>query len=272
MRLSARLLFRKSRKVLLSDLEWPAYRAILENEGRRTGGELHEVPLREFVLHDHASAKEVVSLITSSYKEQGCDGLFLSCVSYEGIRLPVRDIARSLACAPRAPFVVVDGAQTFCHAPAELELGYCDFFLAGCHKWLRAYQPMGLGFCGRESTRGFVKSVAEEMMSTGDLDDPLLHFTSWIEQGTRKRFTETVALAPLFSCAAAAREMRDASAAGRDRFSELVTTARRLEDIALGTGWTPIVSHDDLRSGILLLRHEDRSIQTSSGKGSRNAG
>ncbi|MEJ7640496.1 MAG: OpgC domain-containing protein [Singulisphaera sp.] len=27
----------------------------------------------------------------------------------------------------------------------------CDFYLAGCHKWLRSGQPLGLGFCPRAS-------------------------------------------------------------------------------------------------------------------------
>src|SRR5713101_1691644 len=183
MRLSARLLFRKCKRVLLSDLEWPAYRAILENEGRRTGGEVREVPLREPILNDHASPEEVVSLISAHYNQQGCGGLFLSSVTYEGIRLPVQEIARSLASSPRTPFVVVDGAQGFCHAQVELDLGYCDFFLAGSHKWLQGFHPMGIGFCGLESSQGFVKSVCNEMMADGELDDPLLHFTSWMEKG-----------------------------------------------------------------------------------------
>jgi len=178
MRLAARLLFRRCKRVLLSDLEWPAYQAILANEGRRTGGEVKQAPLREFLLNDGASPEEIVALLSAYYEDDGCDGLFLSSVTYEGIRLPVREIARSLVSAPQAPLVVVDGAQGFCHAPAELELGYCDFYLAGCHKWLRAYEPMGLGFCGRESSQGFVKSVCDEMMESGELDDPLLHFTS----------------------------------------------------------------------------------------------
>jgi selenocysteine lyase/cysteine desulfurase len=263
MRLAARLLFRKGKRVLLSDLEWPAYKAILENEGRRTGGEVKEVPLREFILNDRASPEEVASLLTACCSRHGCDGLFLSSVTYEGIRLPVRQVARSLVCAPRAPFVVVDGAQGFCHAPAELEHGYCDFFLAGCHKWLRAYQPMGLGFCGRESAQDFIQSVCNEMMAAGELDDPLLHFTSWMNEGTRKHFTETVSLGPLFSCAAAVEEALDRTINGRNPFSDLVRTARKLEHVSLGTGWVPLVSHDQLRSGILLLHSQARRLNTA---------
>jgi hypothetical protein len=264
MRLSARLLFRTCRKVLLSDLEWPAYRAILEKEAKRTGGEVKEVPLRDLILEDRASPEEIVALISAQYHQHGCDGLFLSLVSYDGILVPVQQISRSLAFSARRPFVVIDGAQGFCHAEAELDVGYCDFFLAGCHKWLRAYHPMGLGFCGRESSRSIVKSVCSEMMEAGELEDPLLHFTSWMEAGTRKRFTETVSLAPLFSCAGAANEVLDRSTTASGHFSGLLSTARKLNEISLGTGWTPVVPHEELRSGILLLRKEASSSTTAS--------
>ena len=40
MRLAARLLFLRCRRVLISDLEWPAYRTILEDERRRTRREV----------------------------------------------------------------------------------------------------------------------------------------------------------------------------------------------------------------------------------------
>jgi hypothetical protein len=256
MRLAAGLLFRKCKKVLVSDLEWPAYKAILESEGARTGGEVKQVPLRNFILNDRASPDEVASLISTWYIRHGCDGLFLSSVTYEGIRLPVQQVSRSLASASRPPFVVVDGAQGFCHAPAELERGYCDFFLASCHKWLRAYHPMGLGVCGRESSQGFIKSVCNEMMEAGEMDDPLLQFTSWMEEGTRKHFTETVSLVPLFSCAAAAEEALDRTTNGQNSLSDLVGVARKLEQVSLGTGWVPLLSHDELRTAILLLRSE----------------
>ncbi len=255
MRLSARLLFRKCRKVLLSDLEWPAYRAILEQEGRRTGGEVKQIPLRQFILGDQASKEEVAALVSAYYEREGCQGLFLSSISYEGIHLPVKAISRSLAHTSRPPFVVMDGAQSFCHVPAELEDSDFDFFLAGCHKWLRAFHPMGIGFCGREASQDFVESVSNEMINAGELHDPLLQFTSWMEAGTRRRFTETVSLGSLFSCAAAVKEVL-ARTRGRETFSELVRTAQALEEVSLGTGWTPVVSHHELRSGILLLQSD----------------
>jgi hypothetical protein len=96
------------------------------------------------------------------------------------------------------------------------------------------------------------------MMEAGEMDDPLLQFTSWMAEGTRKHFTETVSLAPLFSCAAAAEEAQDRTTNGQNPFSDLVGIAWKLEQVSLDTGWAPLVPHDELRTGILLLRGEAR--------------
>jgi hypothetical protein len=198
------------------------------------------------------------------YEATGCEGLFLSSLTYQGLRLPVREIARALAASPRPSFVVVDGAQGFCHAPAELGSGYCDLFLAGTHKWLRAYHPMGVGFCGRPESADFIKRTCEGMMAEEGIDDALLHFTSRRERGVRERFTETVSLAPLFSCAAALAENLGSGPCPRKRFAELVYRARELQELSEGSAWAPLVPHPSLRSGILLLHSGDPAVQAES--------
>jgi hypothetical protein len=60
----------------------------------------------------------------------------------------------------------------------------------------------------------------------------------------------------LFSCAAAAEEALDRTTNGQNPFSDLVSTARKLEQVSLGTGWAPLVPNDEVRTGILLLRGE----------------
>src|SRR5205807_505924 len=93
MRLAARLLFRRCRAVLITDLEWPAYWAILEHEARRTGQTLIEVPLRGALLEDRCGAREAVEAIAAAYHARGCEGIFLSAVTYQGVRVPVEAIA-----------------------------------------------------------------------------------------------------------------------------------------------------------------------------------
>jgi len=147
MRLAARVLFRRCRTVLITDLEWPAYRAILEQEARRTGRCLAEVPLRGALLEDHCTAQEVVRMIATAYHARGCEGTF-------SVPSPIRACVcrwrRSPAPVGRAeaPVVVIDGAQALGHAPADFSVEYCDFYLAGSHKWLQNAYPMGLGSAG----------------------------------------------------------------------------------------------------------------------------
>lgn len=256
MRLAARLLFRRARRVLLTDLEWPAYRAILEEERLRRGGELLCVPIKAAVL-DGISREELAKKLLARFRERQCDGLFMSSVTFEGFALPYREVAKGLSLTGDRPFVVVDGSQAFCHAPEELREGVCDLYLAGCHKWLRAYHPMGVAFAPGASSRESVLSSCDELLATGTIDDPLLRFTGRREVGVRDRFTETVSLMPLFSCAAAVAESLEEAPDAAGRFTGLVEGARKLEEASRGSGWTPLVPHASLRTGILLLRSED---------------
>ena len=81
---------------------------------------------------------------------------FLSAVTFQGVQLPVRQLVRTLGDRERPRFVVVDGAQALNHIPLGLGEEYCDLLLAGCHKWLRAYQTLGLAFCCRPSAERVV--------------------------------------------------------------------------------------------------------------------
>jgi len=254
MRLAARLLFLRTKRVLVTDLEWPAYRGILECEAKRTGGEVKEVFLREAVFQDRITANEVVSAVTEHYLKNDCGGMFLSGVTFDGVKLPVKDISRELSQAGHMPFVTVDGAQAFCHAPSELGEGYCDFYLAGCHKWLGAYHPMGVGFCGRERSEGLVMATLEAMTEAAELDDPLLNFTTRRECGMKEQFTETVSLGPLFSSAASLAENLDEMPLPNEGFARLQQNRACLEDASIGTSWSPLAPHESLRSGILLLQ------------------
>jgi hypothetical protein len=256
MRLAARLLFRRARRVLLTDLEWPGYRSILEEERSRRGGEIRFLPVKASVLAG-LSREKIVRKILAHFREWQCDGLFLSSVSFEGFALPYREVAKDLGRAANRPFVVVDGSQAFCHAAENLFEGACDLYLAGCHKWLRAYHPMGVAFAPRAGSREEVLSTCEELLGRGELDDPLLRFTSRREAGVRDRFTETVSLMPLFTCAAAVAESLESAPRATERHSELVEGTLKLEEASSGTGWAPLVSHASLRTGILLLRSED---------------
>jgi hypothetical protein len=261
MKLAARLLFRHCRRVLVTDLEWPDYLAVLARAAGRRGRGLTRAHLRSAVLDDRCPAAEVVARVVARYRAQGCDGLFLTAVTHEGLRVPVAEILAALAVARQPPFVVVDGAQALGHAPSGPEIGRCDLYLAGCHKWLRAYHPMGFGFCGRRGSQGFVQAVCAEMADAGELDDPLLRFSTELERGPGDSFTETVALGCLFPCAAAVADGLSAGRSAGQRFADLVGAARQLEAVSAETAWTPLVPDPGLRSGILLLRNDTPAVR-----------
>jgi hypothetical protein len=77
-----------------------------------------------------------------------------------------------------------------------------DLYLAGCHKWLRAGHPLGIAFALLPGSAGLLRAAREDMVRSGDLDDPLLAFTEGVEEKLES-FTETVDVAPLFPSAAA---------------------------------------------------------------------
>ena len=157
MRLAAKLLFRLCRNVLVTDLSWPSYRQILERVGGTAENRLTTLQLRRSLLKDQVPQDEVIERIAQHFVRTACDGLFLPAVDNLGIRLPIEQIVRSIEQRAELRFVVVDGAQAFGHAPLELSEHDCDFFIAGCHKWLGAYQPMGLGFYGRPRSVGICR-------------------------------------------------------------------------------------------------------------------
>ena len=161
-------------------------------------------------------------LVCREYDGRRCDGLFLTAVSNLGVRFPVSRIVRRLETSCEVRFVVVDGAQDFCHASADLRDEYCDFYLAGCHKWLRAYYLLGLGFYGRRRSQGFIETTLAQLTATGEIDDPLLRFVASLETGSSPGYSETVNLGPLFACLGA---VADESAAPDHRPTFLSSAA-----------------------------------------------
>lgn len=256
-RLAARLLTRRCENILVTDMEWPAYTKTLRNECRRSERVLTTVPVRDAVLHGHVSKQELVENLVAQYARQNCDGLFLSAVTHHGVKLPVAEIVRAIPIAQRPRFVAVDGAQALNHIPLGLAAEYCDMLLTGCHKWLRAYHPMGLALCCRQASEKVIAGVCREMMNSGDLDDPLLDFTNRLETGDLNSFSETVNLAPMFTAAAAVRRMMTSRQVKQEEFSSQIANALDVAQQARASGWQPIRSANSLRSGILLLQAED---------------
>lgn len=94
MRRAVQQLFGSCRRVLTTDLDWPAYRTLLEAESRRTGRELVVAHVRDALQWDGAAVDWLIDELVAAFGRQQCDGLYLTAVSHDGIRLPVAEIVQ----------------------------------------------------------------------------------------------------------------------------------------------------------------------------------
>ncbi len=264
MQCAARLLFHKCERVLVTDNDWPAYREILAREQRRASRDVAIVRIRDDIFNGAIDEEEAVGRICSAYHDQRCDGLFLTAVSNLGIRLPVRRIVRAIEESSPLRFVVVDGAQEFCHAGTNLGDGYCDLYLTGCHKWLRAHQPMGMMFSGRERSKSLIERRFRRWTRKEAQSDPLLRFSQQIDEHRVDDFSETVNVAPLLSTFGALRDLPKAASDRQSDFAGRIANAIEIARVADGAGWRSLLPKEPFRTGILLLQAERPSVQQRS--------
>ena len=260
MKLAARLMFSRCENVLTTDLGWPSYSTTLETERARSNSMTTTVSVKNAVLERGATEDEVVETICRAYADNHCDGLFLSAVSNLGVRLPIARIVRRLESAHEVRFVVVDGAQDFCHLTPDIHEEYCDFYLAGCHKWFQAYHPMGLGFYGRRRSMGFIENTLSHMIANGDIDDPLIRYIREVESEQVNGYSETVNFGPLFSCQGAIADR--GSTADRVAYQEnQLLNLDVIAQIVKGAGWKPRLLDVGLQTGILLAQASDPALR-----------
>ena len=120
-----------------------------------------------------------------------CEALFLPAVDHLGIRVPVGEIVRRIRLQADLRFCLIDAAQALAHVPLEDSFAHADVLIAGSHKWLGAYLPLGIGFWRGDEFA---------MCRTGD---PLARFTAAFDGGELDGFSETANLTPLLACAGA---------------------------------------------------------------------
>lgn len=259
MKLAARLLFQRCTKVLVTDLEWPGYVNILNQECQRVRGKIVEVRVRNAALRGDISAEDLCRMVSRQYRRQQANGLFLSVVSHHGVRFPVTAILRELEGGQTRPdFTVLDSAQAFGHIPHDFELENCDLLLAGCHKWLRSHHPLGFAVSIRHRSHNFVRLVMQNIAKKWDADDPLLSLTAQPKDVSHSGSSETIDLSGVF-CARAALT-HNTSASEATRFGILMANGHDLEQATKETPWQPLLPHPTLRSGITLLRAHDPTI------------
>ncbi len=258
--LAAHMLSRQCCRILTTDLSWPAWQATIERIARRSHIPVVVVPIRDAILNGRVSVEDVVQLIRERFCREFCDGLFLPAVDNLGIRMPVRAIVRSIRERTDLRFCVVDGAQAIGHVPASISDQDCDLFLAGCHKWIGAYQPLRLAIAPNRRTQPVIVETFRSLMRNGELRDSLLSFTEQLDSGTLDGISETTNLTPLFAARGAARVFpRNASRWGL--FRQQLQNARMVRSLASQAGWLTPEPHEGFLTGIVIIQSADSEVR-----------
>ena len=247
MKLAARLLTRHCRRILVSDLAWPGFMRLLGSKVCRSESVTIAVPLRDAILHESATAGDVVDIVVASFLLSDCDGLFLPAISHDGISLPLGSILKRLREIKPGAFLVVDGAQHFAHVPKMVPQA-CDFYITGAHKWLRGGSPLGIGLAPR------IDSLSRAWRAGARSRDPLFEFISGLETDALESFSETVNLAPLFSARAALADHLRSDSALKESFGNRVHNVHQVAAAAADVGWRVQAAYGRHDSGILRLR------------------
>jgi hypothetical protein len=114
---------------------------------------------------------------------------------------------------------------------------------------------MGLGFYGRRRSRFLIETLLGKLIAEGELDDPLLRFSTQLECNALDERTETVNLGCLFSCQGAVADAGESGVPSQclPRRLESLETATK---VAAASGWRPLLPPPAFRTGILLLQAE----------------
>ncbi len=244
---AARKAFEKCNRILTTDLSWPSYQSVFEGEAARTGRELYCLKIRHRILHESLCERDLIDQLAAFYWKHHCDGLFLPAVDSYGIRLPVAAIASTIETRAELEFVVIDAAQAF----GQIQLGdvckVSDLVIAGCHKWLRAYHPMGIGILG---SRRYRSEIWNSLVAHQG-EDPLFQFLSCLRADGLAGHMETVNLTPLLSCQGAIDDHVVTNLTTRSRHQRC--NAWLVQGMLRDSEWRPLYVDESMQCGIQLL-------------------
>jgi selenocysteine lyase/cysteine desulfurase len=254
MKLAAKLLFERCHNVLTTDLSWPCYQRILETEARRTGRQVTRVALRRRLLGHRIGCYTATDMLSHVFARHDCDGLFLPAVDNLGVRLPVENIVATIGRRREIRFTAIDGAQALAHVPIQLDDNTCDLFLAGVHKWLRAYHPMGIAYYGHPRSAATISAALQRYLAGRRIDDPLLRLTDQLEHNQATGYGETVSVMPLITTQGALCDTLAHGNRPESTIGERVANADRLTCLARKLGWRSVRPARPMRTGICLFR------------------
>lgn len=269
MKLAARGLFQRCRNVLTTDLSWPTYQRLLEEEARHTGQEVTQIAVRERLFRRQASLQQIPDELAQAARRFRCDGLFLPAVDNLGIRVPIADIVAAVRQHTELQFVVTDAAQAIGHVPLSSDIEVSDLVMAGTHKWLGGYLPLGLAFLTNQRSCHDMIATCERIRANEEWDDPLLDFLTDLESDSLRQHTETVNLTPLLTCCGALESFARPEQRVDVTLPHQLANADEVRSLAEAVGWQPLLAATDQRTGIVLLRSVAPDIQLLSAEALR---
>jgi selenocysteine lyase/cysteine desulfurase len=141
------LTLREGQEILTTTHDHYSTEMSLRLRARRTGATFRQIPL--YLKPAAVSQEEVVETLLKAVRPQTRIVAVTWVHSSTGVKLPIRQMADALTKvnASRAEadrvFLCVDGVHGFGVEDIRMEDLGCDFFIAGCHKWL--FGPRGTG-------------------------------------------------------------------------------------------------------------------------------
>ena len=250
------LLFRNCRNVLTTDLSWPAYQKAITARAHRTDKQVSITKIRNWILRNAWTGADVADYLAAEFSKRKCDGLFLPAVDHLGVRLPIGEIVRHIRAIGDLKFVVVDAAQAFGHVALDEVMAHANYIVAGCHKWLGAYLPLGVAFYNRRRYR-------RQHQARRNRNDPLGHFVEQLDRGNLVGQSQTVNLSNLFTAAGAVRSRQVAVHGLADEAPDVDARCARLR--RLSDDWSRISVAPEFQTRIALLE------RTKSGETGRSA-
>jgi selenocysteine lyase/cysteine desulfurase len=149
----------------------------------------------------------------------------------------------------RVRFFLLDAAQAINHVYLREAARAADFTIAGTHKWLRAFEPMGVGLYSRSGSRSFIRSAIELDLARNHLADPLLRFVE-----TEGRGKETVNLQPLFAASGAIADSLAIQSCEKESSAIRTRILQTIEE----ADWTPAKLHPDFATRIVLANKKSQ--------------
>ena len=247
-RLAGDLLFARPNRILTTDLCWLPYLHWLSGRASQCLGEVHVAALNHLVTCDFSSSDEIAEYLKREYERKRCNGLFLSDISYLGVRLPIAKLLSEI----EPEYVVIDGAQAIHHRQVDLTELPCDLYLAGTQKWLHAYQPLRCAVVARKQHAVAINRIVASLRM-GHQVDALFQFCERLKSAELLPFGSTVNVSPLI-CAAGALHQAHQELERSHRIWDIpIANTRLFANWMEDSPWRPLRLHPTLSSGIIRL-------------------